>query len=111
MPDSKDGVLLADIINNIEIVIGFTKEHDFASFSADIKTQYAADRCFEIVGEAARNLSDSFINENSLIEWHKLIAFRNILIHEYFRVDRNIQWNIIKNTLPGLLDRLKKIKS
>ena len=35
MPDSKDGVLLADIINNIEIVIGFTKEHDFASFSAD----------------------------------------------------------------------------
>ena len=50
MPDPKDGILLADIINNIEIVIGFTKEHDFALFMADLKTQYAADRCFEIIG-------------------------------------------------------------
>ena len=109
MPKRNDGVLLTDIINNIQIVLDFTTGCSFASFNTDIKTQYAADRCFEIIGEAARNLSEEFMLENPGIEWHKLIAFRNVLIHEYFRVDRNIQWNIITNTLPGLLVQLKKI--
>ena len=109
MPKRNDEVLLQDIINNIRIVLGFTGDHSFPSFNADIKTQYAADRCFEIIGEAARNISADFVLENPGIEWHKLIAFRNVLIHEYFRVDRNIQWNIITNTLPGLLIRLEEI--
>jgi uncharacterized protein with HEPN domain len=109
MPKRIDEILLTDIINNIEIVIEFTNGFTFPSFNADIKTQYAADRCFEIIGEAARSLSDDFINNNAGIEWHKLIAFRNVLIHEYFRVDRNIQWNIITNTLPNLLSKLKEI--
>ncbi len=109
MPKRSDQVLLADIIINIQIVIDFTNGYSFSAFNTDIKTQYAADRCFEIIGEAARNLSEEFILENPEIEWHKLIAFRNVLIHEYFRVDRNIQWNIITNTLPLLLVRLKEI--
>ena len=90
-------------------MLNFTKGYSFNAFNTDIKTQYAADRCFEIIGEAARNISEEFVLENPGIEWHKLIAFRNVLIHEYFRVDRNIQWNIITNTLPGLLTRLEEI--
>ena len=109
MPKRMDEVLVADIISNIQVVIDFTSGYDFIAFSADLKTQYAADRCFEIIGEAARSLTAEFLNENPSIEWHKLIAFRNVLIHEYFRVDRNIQWNIIKNTLPGLLVKLQEI--
>ena len=109
MPKRNDEILLQDIINNIRIVLGFTADYNFISFNSDIKTQYAADRCFEIIGEAARNISEDFVLENPGIEWHKLIAFRNVLIHEYFRVDRNIQWNIIANTLPGLLVRLEEI--
>ena len=104
-----DTTLLSDIILNLEMVLEFSQEHSFQSFSTDIKTQYAIDRCFEIIGEAARNLSEEFVLENSNIEWHKLAAFRNVLIHEYFRVDRNIQWNIIKNTLPSLLIEIRSI--
>jgi uncharacterized protein with HEPN domain len=109
MPKRQDEVLLTDIISNIRMVIDFTNGYSFSSFSKDAKTQYAADRCFEIIGEASRNLSEEFILTNPSIEWHKLIAFRNVLIHEYFRVDRNIQWNIIENTLPGLLENLNSL--
>ena len=104
-----DTTLLSDIILNLEMVLQFAQEHSFQSFSADIKTQYAIDRCFEIIGEASRNLSEEFVLQHNNIEWHKLVAFRNVLIHEYFRVDRNIQWNIIQNTLPGLLIEIKII--
>jgi uncharacterized protein with HEPN domain len=104
-----DTTLLSDIILNLEMVLQFSQEHSFQSFSADIKTQYACDRCFEIIGEASRSLSEEFVLQHGNIEWNKLIAFRNVLIHEYFRVDRNIQWNIIQNTLPALLTEIKII--
>jgi uncharacterized protein with HEPN domain len=104
-----DTTLLADIVLNLEMVLQFSQEHSFQSFLADIKTQYAIDRCFEIIGEAARNLSKEFVLQHINVEWHKLVAFRNVLIHEYFRVDRNIQWNIIQNTLPTLLNEIKNI--
>lgn len=104
-----DTTLLLDITLNLEMVLQFSQDYSFQTFLADIKTQYAIDRCFEIIGEAARNLSEEFILQHNNIEWHKLVAFRNVLIHEYFRVDRNIQWNIVQNTLPGLLIEIKII--
>ncbi|MCH5600667.1 HepT-like ribonuclease domain-containing protein [Niabella ginsengisoli] len=103
MPKRSDFILLADIIQNIQLAIHFSEGLKLEMFKNDLKTQLATDRCFEIVGEAARNLSTDFINNHTNIEWHKLIAFRNVLIHEYFRVDRNIQWNILKTALPPLL--------
>lgn len=90
MPKRTDLVLLADIIDNINSLLDFTEGQDFSTFSKDLKTQYAADRCFEIIGEATRNLSNEFILDHASIEWQKMAAFRNVLIHEYFRVDRRI---------------------
>ena len=60
MPKRNDEILLADIINNIQIVLNYTTGYSSTSFNTDIKTQYAADRCFEIIGEAARNISEEF---------------------------------------------------
>jgi uncharacterized protein with HEPN domain len=77
-----DATLLSDIAFNLEMVLQFSQEHSFQSFTADIKTQYAIDRCFEKIGEAARNLSEEFVLSHDNIEWHKLVAFRNVLIHE-----------------------------
>ncbi len=104
-----DATILDDIIVNLQMVLQFVKEHSFQSFFEDIKTQYAVDRCFEIIGGGSRNLSEEFILKHNQIECNKLIAFRNVLIHEYFRVDRNIQWSIIENTLPNLLKEIKNI--
>jgi len=44
-----DLVLLADIIDSINPLMDFTKGQDFSTFIGDLKTQYAADRCFEII--------------------------------------------------------------
>jgi uncharacterized protein with HEPN domain len=82
---------------------------DFDEFMEDLKTQYAVDRCFEIIGEATRQLPEQFYLDHPEIEWQKMIAFRNILIHEYFRVERKIQWNIIRNILPVLKPKLENL--
>lgn len=64
---------------------------------------------FQIMGEAARNLSEHFKENYSDIPWSKLIAFRNILIHHYFGIDLKVVWNIITHDLPLLKAQVEDI--
>ncbi|MEX0811327.1 MAG: DUF86 domain-containing protein [Chitinophagales bacterium] len=111
MSKRSEKAILYDILINITAVLDFTKGMDWQQFIEDLKTQYAVDRCFEIVGEATRQLPEKFIQKHPEIEWNKMIAFRNLLIHEYFRVERKIEWNIIQNILPELKTKLEKLKN
>jgi uncharacterized protein with HEPN domain len=40
-----------------------------------------------LIGEAASKLSEGFTQAHPEVEWRKVIAFRNFLVHEYHRVD------------------------
>ncbi len=81
MSKRSDHAILQDILMNIVAILDFTKDIKWEGFIIDLKTQYGVDRSFEIIGEATRQLSEKFIRENPDIEWHKMIAFRNLLIH------------------------------
>jgi len=109
MSKRSEKTIIFDILLNLNSILEFTDAMDFDKFMKDLKTQYAVDRSFEIIGEATRQLPEQFILDHPEIEWQKMIAFRNILIHEYFRVERKIQWNIIQNILPTLKPKLENL--
>jgi uncharacterized protein with HEPN domain len=50
---------------------------------ADRKTQLALERAIEIIGEAARRVSDSFKADHTEIPWRSIVAQRHVLAHEY----------------------------
>ena len=56
----------------------------------------------QIIGEAANALSSDLINQYSEVPWAQIVAFRNIVVHEYFRVSLNLVWAILQNNLPLL---------
>jgi uncharacterized protein with HEPN domain len=56
----------------------------------------------QIIGEAANSLSADLMNQNADMPWAQIIAFRNIVVHEYFRVSLNLVWAIVQNNLPPL---------
>jgi len=58
-------------------------------------------RNLEIIGEAAINLADNFKSVNSHIPWRDIAGLRNILIHEYFGVDKEKVWKVIQKDLPS----------
>ncbi|HOH37240.1 MAG TPA: DUF86 domain-containing protein [Spirochaetota bacterium] len=100
---------IEDIIRSAELIIDFTKDVDFASFSKDLKTRYAVIRCFEVMGEAAKRIPDEIRNKYPAIPWKIISAMRDRLIHGYDVVDDSVLWKTVVLDLPELLQNLKKI--
>ncbi|HLO45135.1 MAG TPA: HepT-like ribonuclease domain-containing protein [Leadbetterella sp.] len=90
---------ILDAINYIESFLEGKTKDDFFN---ELQLRFAIERQLEITGEAANHLSESLKNENQEIEWRKIVAFRNFLIHEYFGVDLELLWGITQNNLEDL---------
>jgi uncharacterized protein with HEPN domain len=56
----------------------------------------------QVIGEAARGLSEPFRKHHPEIPWAKIIGMRHILVHEYFGIDLGIVWQAISTDLPYL---------
>lgn len=47
--------------------------------------------------------------KHSEINWRDIIDFRNLLVHEYFRVDLQIVWQILEQEIPTLKQQINTI--
>ena len=103
-------LLLNDIIESGENIIEYTKNIlSVEDFISDRKTIDAVIRNFEIIGEASNRLPTDFKNKYNLIDWNKIRGFRNRIVHNYFGVDYEIVWQILKYFLPEMIVELKQI--
>ncbi len=100
-----------DIITSFEEIAEFTDNMTFAEFSQDKKTINAVIRSLEVLGEAARKIPEEMRNKIPDVPWDKMTGMRNKLIHEYFGVDLEIVWTVIKDELPPLKPHFKKLFS
>jgi len=76
---------------------------------SDEKLRLALTHLVELVGEAASKVPVEVQSQYSEIPWPKVISMRHRLIHGYDFVDYDILWNTIKQSLPGLIDKLNLI--
>lgn len=97
------------IIENIEQVQIFVEGLDFAAFVQDAKSVYAVLTAFAIIGEAAKFVPPEIASRYPDIPWNKMIRMRNVLVHEYHRVNLGIVWESVQDDLPPLLPRLRAI--
>jgi len=118
MKTKEDSFFLEHMLESIENIREFTKTIQKEEFFKNKEKQSAVIRQIEILGEAAKNLSEKTIFENPLIPWKELIGARDKIIHHYFGVDLEIIWEIIKTNLPDLetklipiIEKMKKAKA
>jgi len=95
-------IFLGHIIECIEEIEKNICEMSEVEFSESTMVQDAIVRRLEIVGEAVRNIPDSFRKKYPAIPWKKIAGLRDILIHEYFGVDMSLVWKIINKDIPKL---------
>lgn len=101
--------LLKDILESSDIAIGYLARCQKREFLRNIEKQDAVLRRIEVIGEAARNLPLDFSAKYPQVEWSRIIATRNRLIHGYNQVDFEIVWQLVKSDLPALRSRIEKI--
>ena len=108
MPERDVQLYLSDILESCEAITKYVADLTFEVFCNDRKTYSAVIREFEIIGEAVGKLPDALKQKRSDVEWQDIKDFRNLLIHEYFGVDLEVVWKVIKEDLPGLMDAVKE---
>ncbi len=106
--DRDQGVLL-DLILALDDIHAFLLDTDYESFAKDRLRQSAVLHQLTIMGEGTRRLSESFRKNNDHIPWAKIIGLRNVIVHEYHRVDWSELWAILEGDLPELQELLKAI--
>jgi len=102
-------LFVEDVLESIDLIEDYVKGMDFDEFKKDRKTVDAVVRNFEIIGEASRNIPEEIRNKYPDIDWKGMIGLRNRIAHEYFGVSSAIIWNILKNELPLLKEKIKRI--
>jgi len=104
------GLFIEDILNSIKNIEEFSKNLDREKFSKDSLRQSAIIRQLEIIGEAVKNMPNSFREKHPKIAWRDIAGFRDVLSHAYFGVNLDRVWKIIEADLPKLKEEISRIK-
>jgi len=99
----RDDAYLLDILIAARKVLKFLEGMTWEEFERSELHQNAVMRPLEIIGEAARRISQQTRDAHPEIPWEQMIGMRNRLIHEYFRVNLTTVWDTVQNDLPRLI--------
>lgn len=101
---------LYDIREACQRLDEFTKDRSLDDYLSNEMLQSAVERQFEVIGEALSRLHkiDAALVE-SIPDFRRIIAFRNILIHGYATIRRETVWGVVQTDLPILSRHIKEL--
>jgi uncharacterized protein with HEPN domain len=92
-----------------QTVCEFTTGVIFEQYLKDRKLQLAVERSIEIIGEAARRVSEAFKQAHLEIPWRLIIAQIKILTHEYGEIKQDRMWLLATVHIPDLIEKLRPL--
>jgi uncharacterized protein with HEPN domain len=106
-PEARDPAYLWDMLEAARRAARFISGLSREAYLANEMAQAAVERALEVLGEAARRVSDGFRQAHPEIPWQSLISQRNIIIHRYEEVDHNLVWQSVATELDALTAALQ----
>ena len=101
--------ILLKIMEHCNDVLSDTENFDYQSFRGDHKTQRAVFMSLHQVGELSWRLPKQFCHKHVTIPWAGIKQMRNIISHEYVKIDLEIVWNTVSGDIPSFLESIKRI--
>ena len=81
-----------------------------AAFDGSRMVQYATIRALQVMAEATKRLSPERKATHPDVPWRQIAAFRNVLVHEYARVDPDAVWRVLEQELPALEQAVRAMR-
>ena len=107
--NKEDAARLWDMLDAARAALLFTRDRQFEDFLKDRMVRNAVERNLEIIGEAARCVSQPFRDAHPEIPWKAIVALRNVLAHEYGEILYERLWFLCSKQLPVLIRQLDDI--
>jgi uncharacterized protein with HEPN domain len=104
---NRDLVYLQDILTSASAAQEYVRGLSRQTFLGLREKQDAVIRALEVIGEAARRLSQEGKDAIPDVPWRRLAGMRNILIHQYDNVDLDLVYDTVTEYLPPLIQRLR----
>jgi uncharacterized protein with HEPN domain len=90
------------IVVEADYLISESAGLSFEAFAADETLRRAFVRSLEIIGQAAKKIPEDFRTTHGGVEWRAMAGMRDRLIHDYFGVDFELVWDVVRNRIPEL---------
>ena len=100
---------LEHILIETDYLLAAARPVSLAQFLADPTLQRAFVRSLEIIGEAVKHLPDELKARAPELDWRRMAATRDRLIHGYFSVDFELVWDIVQHKIPPLQAGIRKL--
>jgi len=96
---------MLEAIDKIALRLGGGREE----FEANELLQVWAVYHLQVIGEAAGRISRELVEGHPEVPWARIVAMRNIIVHDYLSVDMDIVWRAVERDLPPLRTQLQSI--
>jgi len=100
-----------DALKSIEYIQEDTEGMTYEDFEENRLVRQAVERNLEIIGEALNRIPEEIRKKYPDVPWREIIGVRNFVIHQYFQVSQEIEWEIITDDLGILKEKLLLINS
>ncbi len=105
----RNSAAIWDMLQVIQEIQAFIETVDYEAYLENLLIRRAVERNLEILGEAARRTTEEFRNTHPEIDWRGVIGLRNIVAHQYDRINQAEIWQIITINMPDLQGKLQVI--
>lgn len=102
----RDDAFLLDIVQSARIALSYVQDVEEAAFNENPQLQDSVIRRLEIIGEAARRLSEETRASLPEVPWRSVIGMRNLMIHDYDDVDITMVWDSVQQGLPQIIAQI-----